>query len=79
MLLHYIDEQRLTIYFDTLLEGLDNIIKKAEMDNYPPSVIEAMTKEVNDKCDMLNSVRYDLLRLMEIIDIKLKGENEDDI
>lgn len=79
MLLHYIDEQRLTIYFDTLLEGLNNIIKKAEMDNYPPSVVEALTKEVNDKSDILNSVRYDLLRLIETVDIKLKGENEDDI
>ena len=74
MLLHYIDEERLTIYFDTLLEGLNNIIKKAEMDNYPPSVVEALTKEVNDKRDILNSVRYDLLRLMETISITVKEE-----
>ena len=77
MLLHYIDEQRLTIYFDTLLEGLNNTIRKAEMDNYPPSVVEALTKEVNDKCDILNYVRYDLLRLMETISITMK-ENTDE-
>ena len=76
MLLHYIDEQRLTIYFDTLLEGLNNTIRKAEMDNYPPSVVEALTKEVNDKCDILNCVRYDLLRLMETINITMKKEEK---
>lgn len=76
MLLHYIDEQRLTIYFDTLLEGLNNTIRKAEMDNYPPSVVEALTKEVNDKCDILNYVRYDLLRLMETISITMKDEEK---
>ena len=77
MLLHYIDEERLTIYFDTLLEGLNNTIRKAEMDNYPPSVVEALTKEVNDKRDILNYVRYDLLRLMETISITMK-ENADE-
>ena len=76
MLLRYIDEQRLTIYFDTLLEGLNNIIKKAEMDNYPPSVVEALTKEVNDKCVVLSNVRDDLLNFMETISITMKEEEK---
>lgn len=76
MLLRYIDEQRLTIYFDTLLEGLNNTIREVEMSGYPPSVVEALTKEVNDKSDILNSVRYDLLRLVETISITMKEEEK---
>lgn len=47
------------------------------MDNYPPSVVEALTKEVNDKRDILNSVRGDLLYLMETISITMKESNDE--